>query len=287
MEGSDMHESWGDGIHRILQRHEPGEDGDSSSYDAVKQTLDDHKSGKTPDHQAYTWADHKDKKQQLAVPNYHAKATGQIGSGKPKRMQDDPFSWYDMKHQAGSKLLQEHKDQEMPADIHTSSDLIGHNDYMEKIPEGSTVNLHHQERRGGGGGHPSSLRLKQAGDRLEAAGHNVVYHGNMDEDSQKIYDKRQSEKAESDKKKDLSKSESLEKGRGKDKQPRKKRNYKHNQEMADMLVQERKHESDDKLESQAKKYDEKEERASHPKSKEGYGVAAASFREAIKRRKKA
>ncbi len=60
--------------------------------------------------------------------------------------------------------------------------------------------------------------------------------------------------------------------------------HKHNEAMTDMLVRERSHQSNSEMESQAQKYEQMGDVASHPKSKKDHYVSAASFREAIARR---
>ncbi len=83
------------------------------------------------------------------LPNFSAKPTGTIGEpriqGGPSEVEGsmpDPFSWMDDKYKATKQLMDRHESIGMPAEIHTSSDLIAKKDYIDKIPEGSTVNFH-------------------------------------------------------------------------------------------------------------------------------------------------
>ncbi len=125
------------------------------------------------------------------LPNFSARPTGQIGDpgiansvmkggGNP-----EPFPWMDSKFGAGKQLLLRHKSLDMPADIHTSSDLIGRDDYINAIPKGSTVNIHFgpsdpEVLRDQYPGNPSNLRLENAAQKLEYSGIKVnrVYPDN-------------------------------------------------------------------------------------------------------------
>jgi DNA repair photolyase len=81
----------------------------------------------------------------MPMPNFSAKPTGTIGEPRIQgmaKMSADPFSWIDNKYGAAKQLLQRHRSLGMPATINTSSDLIGRDDYISLIPEGSTVNLY-------------------------------------------------------------------------------------------------------------------------------------------------
>ena len=106
------------------------------------------------------------------VPNYHAAITGKIGD-KPTGAMDDAFSWTDTSHHTGKKMLVDHFNAGKSAQVHTSSDLIAHNDYAEHIPHGSTVHFYAQK---GAKGFPSERRLKGAGKKLESLGVKVQYH---------------------------------------------------------------------------------------------------------------
>lgn len=114
-----------------------------------------------------------------ALPNYQAKVSGQIGS--PGISQNsgptmkEPFPWMDSKFQAGKELLQKHQSTGTPAQIHTSSDLIGRQDYIDSIPEGSTVNIHKLTNDDTANrllfpANPSNKRLDAAADKLKDAG---------------------------------------------------------------------------------------------------------------------
>lgn len=119
-----------------------------------------------------------------AFPHNNVDPKGVLG----KEVHDfghDPFTWNDIKYQATKKVLQENKDK--PMHIHTRSDLIGHDDYMEHLNSRShKIFLH-------GGttsdknvarllhpGSPSLSRLLNAGKKLKDAGHDVTFvHDNV------------------------------------------------------------------------------------------------------------
>lgn len=111
------------------------------------------------------------------LPNFAATPTGVIGAPgvSHHKTNPDPFSWIDSKFGAGKQLLLRHKSMGLPAEIHTSSDLIGRDDYVPAIPEGSTVNMYmltpdESLNRILFPGNPSQLRLSKAADALEAKG---------------------------------------------------------------------------------------------------------------------
>lgn len=117
-----------------------------------------------------------------ALPNYETKVTGQIGSPgfSPNSGPNfkEPFPWMDSKYGAGKELLQKHNSLGKPVTINTSSDLIGRDDYLKEIPDGSTVNMYlgpedETEMRSKFPGNPSNLRLEKAAERLRDAGVNV------------------------------------------------------------------------------------------------------------------
>lgn len=56
-------------------------------------------------------------------------------------------------------------------------------------------------------------------------------------------------------------------------------------DFVNMLIKERKHQSDDEMHAQASKYDEASDKASHPEAKAQHKKAANAFREAVKGRK--
>jgi hypothetical protein len=119
----------------------------------------------------------------MMVPNPHAKMgdDGSIGSGAPKSPFHDHFHWADDKYGVGKKILTEAASKQTPVNIHTSSDLVGRDDYSSLIPKGSTVNIHKQGSYGredgqGGSGFPSDARMDKAADRLRSQGHQVVVH---------------------------------------------------------------------------------------------------------------
>ncbi len=117
-----------------------------------------------------------------ALPNYGTKPTGVIGSPgfSPNSGPDmkEPFPWMDSKYGAGKELLEKHKSLGMPVEIHTSSDLIGRDDYKSLIPPGSRVNMYYgpldvTEHRIKNPASPSNKRLKDAVDRLRDHGVDV------------------------------------------------------------------------------------------------------------------
>lgn len=112
-----------------------------------------------------------------------------FGTGKPKTPQDDPFSWsYGSGKSDAQAALQDAQKDQKPVEIHTSSDLISHDDYMRFIPKGSTINFYSQQTLAKNPfsksmNHlsdmkfPSDSRLEKAGSRLRQAGFKVIYHG--------------------------------------------------------------------------------------------------------------
>lgn len=119
------------------------------------------------------------------LPNFDATATGEIGDPKnfgtlntSKIFRSDPFNWYDQKYGASKALLQKHLDAGIPANITTASDLIAHDDYVSKIPRGSTVNMVVTQPIGVAdamheGPMPSNKRMLAAADKLRQDGINV------------------------------------------------------------------------------------------------------------------
>jgi len=152
----------------IVKKYKKRFEGNEGLHKEVNKHLDSHAKGEH--NNAYSVASHG--KTKIPVPNYHAKPTGKIGSGAPKSAVHDTFGWHDAKYGVGKKLLQDHKKANKKVDIHTSSDMIGHDDYMQHIPKGSTINFHH-----GTEGGPSSKRLNKVADKLTSAGHTVKHHG--------------------------------------------------------------------------------------------------------------
>lgn len=119
--------------------------------------------------------------QKHPIPNYFSEAKkGIIGSPEPTWWQD-PFKWMDDKYKVGKDLLQK---QTGPVTINTSSDLIGKNDYIEAIPQGSKVNMYLNPLGDGTGpswrdvpagfeAYPSNKRLMSAVNALNDAGISV------------------------------------------------------------------------------------------------------------------
>jgi hypothetical protein len=106
------------------------------------------------------------------TPNYLSEPTGVIG--RPKlvhsvkfNQEPDPFAWLDNKWRASHRLLTLHKERGIPLEIHTSSDLIATEDYVNEIPQGSTVNIYYGPKDSSlmrilFPGNPSRARLEEA-----------------------------------------------------------------------------------------------------------------------------
>ena len=120
-------------------------------------------------------------------PNFNATPTGEIGDPKnfTKLSSDDsksvwmkdPFSWIDQKYGASKQLLEKHAAAGIPAKITTASDLIAHDDYVNAIPQGSSVNIvlphpigENSDSFQNGTGLPSNQRLLIAADKLKQSG---------------------------------------------------------------------------------------------------------------------
>lgn len=101
-----------------------------------------------------------------------------IGTGRPKTPQEDPFRWSDTKHKQTLGELQIRHKTGKPIQIHTSSDLVGHDDYAAHIPKGSEINLYSNGHYPNNTqGFPSQSRLEITGKKLQSLGHKVNYHG--------------------------------------------------------------------------------------------------------------
>lgn len=80
-------------------------------------------------------------------PNYEAKPTGVIGDPKdfsnPKNIfkTAEQFNWADNKYGASKQLLERHSEAGLPVKVTTANDLIAHDDYIDKIPQGSHVDI--------------------------------------------------------------------------------------------------------------------------------------------------
>ncbi len=120
-----------------------------------------------------------DYKELPVLPNFSATPQGVIGRpgiAEPFHGNNqEAFPWMDSKFGSAKQLLQRHNSMGMPAEIHTSSDLIGREDYLKEIPQGSTVNLYKMTpddslNRIYFPGNPSNKRLDAAAESLKAAG---------------------------------------------------------------------------------------------------------------------
>lgn len=101
----------------------------------------------------------------------------------------DPFSWLDQKYQTGKTALKDHKG--LPLQIHTRSDLISHDAYIEHLdPEHHTVNMHVFGDNDAVGkkleiGAPSFKRRMKAVKKLQAQGIKVnIVHDQMTHDDE-------------------------------------------------------------------------------------------------------
>lgn len=99
---------------------------------------------------------------------------GKLGKlGKGAQFLDDPLNWMDQKWGVVRNALQKHQG---PVEINTAQDLVGHEDYLNSIPKGSTVNLHYDSANDFGALTPGSASFKRlvgAAERLKAKGFNV------------------------------------------------------------------------------------------------------------------
>lgn len=98
-----------------------------------------------------------------------------IGEGKPATPKHDPFSWSDVSKKTGLNELQIRGKTGKPINVHTSSDLLAHDDYAQHLPKNSTVNFYSHGPMPKNG-FPSETRLKRAGQKLSGMGHKVNYH---------------------------------------------------------------------------------------------------------------
>jgi hypothetical protein len=126
---------------------------------------------------------HLDEKTNFPIPNpdWHPPISDDgkyLVFGEPRNIKnnvEDPFGWHDSKYQYSKKALRE---ADRPVLIRTSSDLIGHDDYAELLPEGSKIEFYlrdHPDPEVGYRGHAfaSNKRLEAAAERLRNEGHQV------------------------------------------------------------------------------------------------------------------
>jgi hypothetical protein len=76
----------------------------------------------------------------MPIPGKVDNLFGVLGKGVPLGNGADPFMWMDHKLGVTKRLLQEHADQ--PLQIHTRSDLIGHDDYLKHLKKHHVVYMH-------------------------------------------------------------------------------------------------------------------------------------------------
>lgn len=113
------------------------------------------------------------------LPNYKFKAGNVLGTPGIKSQfsgdkNQDFFPWMDDNYRVGFKILQNAKG---PITINTSSDLIAKGEYINAIPEGSTINFYspgsYRLQRDLFPGNPSHARLETAAKKLESVGFKV------------------------------------------------------------------------------------------------------------------
>lgn len=79
------------------------------------------------------------------TPNYASEPNGVIGGPRILQPQDrsgkppDQLGWVDHKYGITKNLIRRHKEQGLPLLINTSSDLVGHSDYIDVMPEKTKV----------------------------------------------------------------------------------------------------------------------------------------------------
>jgi hypothetical protein len=89
----------------------------------------------------------------------------------------DPFAWLDRKYKTGHQALLDHQGKSL--DIHTRSDLIGHNDYMNALDKDNhRIYIHLNENNDEiekylAPGAPSVSRRLKTAKKLKDAGYNV------------------------------------------------------------------------------------------------------------------
>ena len=120
----------------------------------------------------------------IPLPSYNVDPKGVLGKGVPSATGSDPFMWMDAKYGAAKKVLQEHKDK--PLQIHTRSDLIARDDYMNALnPKLHEINMHlstenESLNRRLEPGAPSAKRRLAAVQKLRDAGFKVnLVHDNL------------------------------------------------------------------------------------------------------------
>lgn len=113
----------------------------------------------------------------FAVPADKVKHGGTIGKGVSQGG-PDPLSWMEMKYGTTKQVIQDAKDK--PLTIHTRSDLIAHDDYMQHLTPGKhKIHMHlfssnEQVNRMLEPGAPSINRRMEAAKKLRDAGHDVT-----------------------------------------------------------------------------------------------------------------
>lgn len=85
-----------------------------------------------------SWGD-KSQFYQLPIPAANVNVKGHLGKGVSKGG-IDPFAWTDSKYGNTKEVLRANAGN--PLEISTRSDLIGHDDYMDLLPNNSKINMH-------------------------------------------------------------------------------------------------------------------------------------------------
>jgi hypothetical protein len=91
----------------------------------------------------------------------------------------DPLPWMDQKYGVTKRALEEARDNGLPVTLNTSSDLIGHDDYIAALPKGSKVRLYAPPagkdnlNRDAFPGSPSRARIDSAFKKLKSSGVDV------------------------------------------------------------------------------------------------------------------
>lgn len=120
----------------------------------------------------------------MPFPSWNVDPKGVLGKGVAEANGADPFAWMDQRYGATKKVLAEHKNK--PLKIHTRSDLIAHDDYINLLnPDLHEINIHlasdnESLNRKLEPGAPSALRRKTAIKKLKDAGFKVnLIHDNI------------------------------------------------------------------------------------------------------------
>lgn len=129
-----------------------------------------------------------DKKLKQPIPNFESVSNGEIGKQGIAQPHDpnnmDPFAWYDLKYGATKKMIMDRADLEFENKdnslvVHTSSDLVAHNDYINILDGQNTsvkmylLTKNDELNRILFPGNPSRRRQDSAVEKLRESGVNV------------------------------------------------------------------------------------------------------------------